>query len=141
MPDTYSFIPASQTDLNAVTARVETLEGKVDQHQSLLGSILETLQRNSQMAQDNNSLLHKVLTVVSGQREPGLERPGLADDLRSLVAVVEKMQAALDTLRTAENRRQGWLAGVVGIATLLGMYFYESLHALLTFITHLPPAK
>ena len=146
MSDTYtppSF--ATQTDLNAVAARVGTLEGKVAQHESLLGSILETLKRNSQMAQDNNTLLHTVLNVVRGQREPGLERPGLADDIKTLSSKIVAIEVLYADLKSADTSRKGWLAGVVTIVTLasgfIATYFYEDFHNLMSFIEHLAPSK
>ena len=144
MPDTTPPF-ATQIELSAVTARVEIIEGRVEHHHSLMSTISETLQRNSQMAQDNNSLLHKVLNVVQGQLDPGLNRPGLTDDVKAQAVTIASLTALVHELIADNATRKGWRTGAAAVATVivsaLAVYLYGPIHNLLEFANHLPPAK
>ena len=95
----------------------------------------------------NESILiqQQVLMVVQGQRIPGMERPGLTDDMKAVATELAGLKLLYEGLQAADTSRKGWVAGVVTIITLIGgsiaAYFYETFHTLLTFVNHLPPVK
>ena len=128
----------------------ERLNLKVDGLDSKLGTLDQKMEERHTTVM---LIQQQVLIAVQGQRIPGMERPGLSDDLRALVSVVEKMQCQhtetldklhvrLSTMEATDTSRKGWAAGVVTIVTVIGgllaTYFYSIFHNLLNLMNTLP---
>lgn len=115
----------------------ERLNIKVDRVDTKLGDLSHKLE-----ARHNEAILiqQQVLMVVQGQRIPGMERPGLTDDLRALATELTGLKTLYDELKTTETGRKGWIAGaMVVISTMgagIGWYFYDKFHALVLLLDH-----
>ncbi len=120
----------------------ERLNAKVDE----LGAGQRDLSHKMETRHNESILIQQqVLMVVQGQRIPGMERPGLTDDMKTVAAELAGLRTLYQELKAAETSRKGWAAGVATVVTVVGgaiaTYFYETFHTLLVFVNHLPPTK
>jgi len=118
------------------------LSKKVDGVDHKLGDLAHKMEeRHSQLI----LIQQQVLMVVQGQRIPGMERPGLTDDLKAVATELAGLKTLYGDLKASDTSRKGWVAGVATVVTLVGgaiaTYFYETFHTLLIFVNHLPPVK
>jgi chromosome segregation ATPase len=139
--------------VNVLSGRVDRVEKRMDTYEKKVDDVQKTVQHGAQTTAENNLLLHKLLLAVQGQREPGLETPGLlarftemeerlgnqikchSDDLADL-------QEARQEQERAQARRNGYMAGAAAVfavvSALLGWYFSAQLHHLFELLNAKP---
>ena len=111
-----------------------------------------TVKRDAQTRLENNLLLtknadnmDKILFLLKGQKEEGLEVPGLTERFMTMElatkvfraetrAQFEALRQAVADKKLADGTRRGWLAGAIAVggavAAFIGTYFHDAIAAL-----------
>ena len=128
-------LPATKGEVAEVRAEVAEVKIRMGAYEKKVDQLHATLQHGAQTSAENNLLLHKVLLAVQGQREPGLEIPGLMQTVADMRREWDGMKVANQERDVSLSARRGWLAGAIAVGGLAlgaaGTWLYNTLISLL----------
>lgn len=128
-----------------LTALIQWHEGLGDRVASLEDGQLAlqiSMEANASVSKENHAMLRTLTLCVVGLNEHGIQRPGLVDDMRTLVSGQEKLVESVTSqsyqISSLERSRATlvWAGGILStIASAIGLWGWSHTDQILTTLS------